>query len=123
MRHFTSKLAWLLPWGALAVSIPAVSDSDEVALVGLDANQQGVETKISSEEFLNRLSGAVNAVSDSALEILAQRKASAVKPWRVHTVLVGVSADVQIGISSIAKLDVAPRFRLAFSDVGDPALP
>ena len=118
-------LRWMWAAGALAVSAPAVCGTDEIALVGLDQGQNSVETSIPADEYLRRLSTAVASVRDTTFEVLARRDTppKALKPWNVHTVVVGVGAELEAGVGPVIKVKAAPRFRLVFSDSDDPALP
>jgi hypothetical protein len=104
---------------------PVASGTDDIALVGIDSNGNSVETTLSSDEYLKRLSGAMEAVTSSTLEGLRQTRPlfKGSKPWKVRTVVVGVGAELEAGVGPILKLKAAPRFKLAFSDSNDPALP
>jgi hypothetical protein len=124
MRRLGGSLRWVVAFGALVTPISLAGAAEDLVLVGLDENQQGVEAALSSQEYLDRLTNAVSAASDSTLEALgrARLESKAAKSWHVHVVLVGVSAEVEVGVGPL-KLKVAPRFRLAFTDLDDPALP
>ena len=115
-------LGWIAALGLISVSL-AAGEVDDIPLVGLDKDGKTIETSIAPVEYVSRLSTATESVLSSTVEALGKSASAAAKPWKVRTIVVGVGAELEVGVGPILKLKAVPRFRVAFSDSDDPALP
>lgn len=118
MKNTKSKLGC----GLLFVISIAVTgcNGDDIPLVGLDKNSNPVETFLSKPEYTRRLNTAVTAVNRSALPALSHQTQSS--GYALRTAVIGMSINAEIGIGPF-KIGAVPRFRVAYTNSADPALP
>lgn len=117
-------LALLLLVGILpATYVEAESSPSEAAItfVGVDNDNAPIEVILPSRKYQENLKTAVAAINDSTLEALNTQVSR--KAWSLKVVLVGVGANLELGVGSLIKVAVLPRFRLLFSNTNDPAVP
>jgi hypothetical protein len=105
----------------LAAALPAGAWCAEIPMVGLDDDGNVVELKMNGKDYTEQLGAVVTAMHDSASEALMAR--STRKGWSLRTFVLGVGVGFEVGLGPIIKMKATPKFRLAFTNQKEPALP
>jgi hypothetical protein len=107
--------------GVLGMIVSAQAGGEKVSLIGMDETGNPIELVLDKKDYADRVQAVTAAVSESTLG--AMNRKSLQEKWALRTVLVGVGVGLEAGFGPIIKVKVLPRFRLAFSNSTDPALP
>lgn len=117
------KMMPLLCTFLLAVVVAPISyaSGSSLTLVGVDGENNPIEVTVPSRRYQENLKTAVSAIHESTLEALSHQRSQ--KAWALKVVSVGVGANLELGIGSLLKASILPRFRLLFTQSNDPAVP
>lgn len=119
---------WTAIWTALLITgvLPtsfaeAASNDSTITFVGVDNDNTPIETTLPSRKYQENLKTAIASINDSTLVALNTQQTR--KAWSLRAVSVGVGANLELGIGSLIKVAVLPRFRLLFANTNEPAVP
>ena len=95
--------------------------SEELPVIGLDENGQEVLTHIPKDRYKKRITEQLGQLQFEALSTLETLQTG--KKWKLHTLSLGVSVDIQLGLSSLLAFGITPRFTVVFSNRKNPIIP
>lgn len=99
----------------------AISQGEKIRLISLDKNGKSIEALITQDEYSQKVAASISAIQNSLLPVLGKREESTSEsatlrgPWLLKRIVVGTGISLEVGVGSVARLAIFPRFQMIFS--------
>lgn len=114
-------MSWAIFWILLLFCNAAVY-ADDIPMLGIAEDGSPIEIFVPESTYQERLTQAVVSLQEATLPILEQKSQTSTD-WMLRSVVVGLGVRIDIGLGNLIRFGIIPRFRLAFSNHKEPAIP
>lgn len=106
---------------SLSHAAGAITEGEKIRLISLDKNGKLIESLVTQDEYSQKVAASISAFQSSLLPVLEKREETSLdrstprRPWFLQQIIIGTGIGLEVGVGSVARLAIFPRFQIIFS--------